>query len=93
MAACLRGIARGCLIDLHNDRTFRDDRRLRIDVPGVFLNPVASDFQALIGTGLVRANSYLCTAITRIQQGIAYEARHFAKSRFDVGVAFFQKLK
>jgi hypothetical protein len=36
--------SQGALIDLHNDRTFRDDRRFRVDMRGVFLNPVGSSW-------------------------------------------------
>lgn len=70
------------LFDLDDDRTFRDDRRVRVDIRGIFLNPIARDFQALVGACLVIANSDRHTAVATAQQRVAHEAGHFPEGSF-----------
>ena len=40
------------LFDLNDHRTFRDNRRVRVDIRSIFLDPIARNFQALVGTCL-----------------------------------------
>jgi len=92
-AAWRRPFPFNALLDLNDDRTFRDDRRIRVDIRRILLNPFARDFQAFIGACLVLANSHRHAALRAAHQRIAQEARNFPESSFDLGLLLFQHVE
>jgi len=79
----------GALFDLNDDRTFCNDRGIRMDIRGVLLDPFACDLQALLRACLVLANSHRHAALSTTQQRIAQEARDFPEGGFHIGLVLF----
>ena len=81
------------LFDLNDDRTFRDDRRVRVDIRAIFLDPIARDFHALVGACFVLANSHGHTTIATAPQRVAHETGYFPEGSFDIGLALFRQVE
>jgi len=76
---------------LHENRAFRDGRRVRAECGGILLDPLLRHPHARFGSGLVLADSHRQATVSGADECITYKALYRTHGSLDIGFTFLQQ--